>query len=998
MTKFFPFIFSALVDKLECTDLEGVSDLPEDIRPTPSQKPHKVNRLTEDSEEIRVLYIKLLESLVFNLDEDDLNTDNYNTIKSNDDFRMFIQDIVNITRTLCMDPCTAVVLESCYFMKKMCIKFGKDLLFFFNSILSRAIYYPLTHKQSKMRLAALECLDVLMYCSPFKKNVEIMEQLIGFRDPNLVPIKDFYEPSTKLNYMALLISDPSNQVVKKFFEVITNWLIKLEDRFDHEARLVPYVLSGLFNSNEEISIYVAQRMEEIGKQYEIDNEKEIREDRQYAIDSPWVKLCSKTEIDSSTGFSNIIFNTNLYYPFPIANRPCLGARLLVRKYLRRYIKNLCKEYESIEEGIKIRVSNLILFSIVYTEDAIIEYLDQIFLCFQKEITRVKASRGVTKDSILIIEPMIKSLKLLGRFCDFESITKLIYPTISGDLNANYPDIQKGGLICLRYILIGHLESISEGFGIFEEKIGELSQTMTSRKFIEYLDSSTGMELIEFYENLFCLLNEKKEKFGEKSLKQFSQYLDSIFDQIIQGLGAVAIFDIHGVSNNETISKIEKYLHSINKNVNELLHFILKNNPDEYNLDSNFFTTKVKETLSNIKIFFENNPLTLNTRQYKIFYIFLKQIKLFMKIDSENTEKEKEKEKIEIYKYEDNLFILKQTLKNFSIIFSSSYNCSIHQDTMKLLTGYLNQSLIDINNNSNLLVPLLDDIVILLISIFKNYDNVEIEKFKFADLLKDEKEIEKKKLKSPKTIKSDIREKGLIFLKTMLNKNQNFSIANCNKEFIKEFLVIFNSSLVNDFIHEKEHIRKLFVDIYYLFLVKYFAINKVHLNFNKNLTDQSEDFKTLKSIINIFEDYFSDGVYDSVLEVRHMSLNILTLILCAIERSEFFDPMCNLFENFKNDRDHKKFNYECLKVLAYVEEENKKIEILFKNFKNMFSIIMNLFIDEKASFGNLCESLLKNAIDKFPIFCFNELTKARNKNQMSRVEILDKMFNKFLKIK
>jgi hypothetical protein len=987
VTKFFPFIFSALVDKLECTDLEGVSDLPEDIRPTPSQKPHKVNKLTENCEEIRVLYIKLLESLIFNSEEDELNTDNYITTKSNDEFRMFIQDIVNITRTLCMDPCATVVLESCYFMKKMCIKFGKDLLFFFNSILSRAIYYPLTHKQSKMRLAALECLDVLMYCSPYKKNVEIMEQLIGFRDPNLVPIKDFYEPSTKLNYMALLISDPSNQVVKKFFEVITNWLIKLEDRFDHEARLIPYVLSGLFCSNEEISLYVSQRMEEIGKQYEIDNEKEIREERQFAIDSPWVKLCSKTEIDSSSGFSKITFNTNLYYPFPIANRPCLGARLLVRKYLRRYIKNLCKEYESIEEGIKIRVSNLILYSIIYAEDSIIEYLDQIFLCFQKEITRVKAGKGITKDSVQIVEPMIKSLKLLGRFCDYESITKLIYPTIVGDLNASYPDIQKGGLICLRYILIGHLESISGGFGIFEEKLGELSQTLTCRKFIEYLDSSTGMELIDFYENLFSLLNEKKEKFGD-SLNQITQHLDSIFDQIIQGLGAVAIFDIHGVSNNETISKIEKYLNSINKNINELLHYINKTDVEN---SVSFFTSKVKETLLNIKSFVENNPLTLNTRQYKIFYIFLKQIKLFMKIDQDN------KDKIELHKYSENVEILKQTLKIFSKIFGSSYNFPIHQDTMKLLTGYLNQSLIDVNKNSHILVPLLDEMVLLLISIFKNYDNVEIDKFKFADLLKDEKEIEKKKLKSPKTIKSDIREKGLIILKTMLNKNQIFSVTS-NKEFINNFIIIFNSSLVNDFIHEKEPVRKLFVEIYYLFLVKYFAINKVHLNFSKNFSDQTEEFKTLKSIINIFEDYFADGVYDSVLEVRQMSLNILTLILCVIERSEFYEPMCSLFESFKTDRDHKKFNYECLKVLAYVEEENKKIETLFKNFKNIFSIVINLFIDEKVSFGNLCEGLMKNAIDKFPIFCFNELTKARNKNQMSRVEVLDRMFNKFLKIK
>ena len=269
--------------------------MPEDMRPTPSQKPHKVNKLTESCEEIRELYVKLLESLIFNNDESEVESMN---MKTNDDFRMFIQDLVNIARTLCMDPCINVVLATCKLIKEMSKKFGKDLLFYFNSILSRAVYYPLTHKQSKLRLAALDCLEQLLYCSPYKKNVEIMEQLIGFRDPNIVPIKDFYEPTTKLNYLALLISDPSIQVVKRFYEMITNWLLYLEDRFDHEARLIPYLLSGLFDPSEEICLYTCERLELIGLQYEIDNEKEIREDRQYSIDSPWINYCtSVTEIE-----------------------------------------------------------------------------------------------------------------------------------------------------------------------------------------------------------------------------------------------------------------------------------------------------------------------------------------------------------------------------------------------------------------------------------------------------------------------------------------------------------------------------------------------------------------------------------------------------------------------------------------------------------------------------------------------------------------------------
>jgi len=65
IAKFFPFIFSALVDKLECQDLEGYNNLPEEQRPNACQKPQKIIHTTETCEELRILYAKLLESIVF---------------------------------------------------------------------------------------------------------------------------------------------------------------------------------------------------------------------------------------------------------------------------------------------------------------------------------------------------------------------------------------------------------------------------------------------------------------------------------------------------------------------------------------------------------------------------------------------------------------------------------------------------------------------------------------------------------------------------------------------------------------------------------------------------------------------------------------------------------------------------------------------------------------------------------------------------------------------
>jgi len=50
-----------------------------------------------------------------------------------------------------------------------------------------------------------------------------VEILIGFRDPNLVAIKDFYEYSTKINYFALLINDPKTSVRDMFIRCLGDW-------------------------------------------------------------------------------------------------------------------------------------------------------------------------------------------------------------------------------------------------------------------------------------------------------------------------------------------------------------------------------------------------------------------------------------------------------------------------------------------------------------------------------------------------------------------------------------------------------------------------------------------------------------------------------------------------------------------------------------------------------------------------------------------------------
>ena len=942
LTKFLPFIFSALANKLQCDDLEGYGNMPEDIRPTPSQNPQKIIKVTENIEEIRILYLKLLETLICH----------ENAVK--DDFRLFVQDIVNITRTLCMDPAPNVVFTACNFCKTLAINFGKDLLFYFNSILSRGVLYALSHKQAKLRIAALDALDKLMYCSPNKKNVEIMEQLIGFRDPNIVPIKDFYEVSTKFNYLAFLSSDSNQGVLLKLYEVIFDWLLNTEDRVDHESRLIPYVLTGLFNKNENVAKYVLEKFNEMGELHEKTNAKDYREQKEYGVDAPWIKYINKNK------------DLNIPYPFPITQRPCLGCRKIVLSYIRRYIKNLTREFEGIDNDIKYKVSNLLLYSIVYSEEGIVEYLDGILLLFMKDFLKTSNSdidnmernifvnKNAISQQLEINNILIKCSEMIGLFCDFESITKILYPTIKGDLNGDYQDIQRGAIITLKHVFIGHCNCSNDGFGIFKSKLHEFFTVFGDEaKLKSSIDSHSAYDIINFYNDIINCIKTNIKKYSEQDLDEFKKETEHIFLNILQALGAIDF-----LNNNQVYKYISTFLNNFNENMKVIMN----------DKDYNFFNLHSIDILKEINKYLDKNYISMQHRYFKTIYLFLKSKDLFFKnIDTSSPSNEESLKQLITL-----LFSL------FNKIYINDENFNVHSTALNLIISFLG-TLDDKFNYINI-----KEYKELLLSILKPYTTIDTEefKFKFVDLLKEQKELDKKKMKNPKTLKTELRRNLLLYIKNLFNKSEQFNIkGNTNKENINTFLCIFNdNSILKYFIEDTEPIRLLFINTYYLYLVKYFVIN------NKSEVN-------LPNLTEVFEKYFLEMVYDNNIEIRKMSFTILNVIMGQIPKSQFYDPMKNLFKNQTSEL--AQFQMEAMKAMSYIETEKKEVEKYFHNFKDILSSIINESLNEKVAFGNICNNSMKLIIERFPIFIFGELVKAQKKNQLSRIEFFDTQLKKNL---
>jgi len=263
-------------------------------------------------------------------------------------------------------------------------------------------------------------------------------------------------------------------------------------------------------------------------------------------------------------------------------------------------------------------------------------------------------------------------------------------------------------------------------------------------------------------------------------------------------------------------------------------------------------------------------------------------------------------------------------------------------------------------------------------------------------LTDEKELEKRKLKAPRTIKSEMKEKITIILKLHFNKQIYFHNEKNTDEksrshvrcILNNLLQVYDKEYLEQTIREAENNRLSFLEIYYLFIEKYIKFSKLNLK-----TSTTEEISIFKQVVLDVENYFLNQIYDSNLDVRKMSVLLVTLILHVFPIGEFFAPLANKYQEMKRMNENELF---LLEALQYVEKEEQVAAVYFKSFIKMFTILTTLLIDEKMNLGTLVEQCLKGMLQKFPMVSVNELIKNKIENRVSRVEALDKVFKKFMK--
>jgi hypothetical protein len=232
-----------------------------------------------------------------------------------------------------------------------------------------------------------------------------------------LPIAAFYkyECGVTVNSLAELTTDKTASVRLACCQMLSFLVNCLPDRYDHQQRLLPYLLNFYHDDHEEIRNFAMMSIESCGEQYEAEHPNEIIERRQYRVDGD--ERCNHKDA----------------LPPPFKNRPRLGTRLFVRANTKRFFAALLGELTSWVSKTRYQSAKLLMVLIIYCE----EHLTMD--CHNTISGIVKALqislRDSDKESKTLQDILIKLLELMGRYVDPNTYVKILLPRVLGDVDS-----------------------------------------------------------------------------------------------------------------------------------------------------------------------------------------------------------------------------------------------------------------------------------------------------------------------------------------------------------------------------------------------------------------------------------------------------------------------------------------------------------------------------------------------------------------------------------
>ncbi|KAL7462462.1 hypothetical protein ACHAXS_002844 [Conticribra weissflogii] len=298
---------------------------------------------------------------------------------------------------------------------------------YFATGLARASIPNCRHRNARVVVSAIDLFEASV-CVPDKDKVKgagtaAIADIVGYKQENIIPIAAFYDSqfAVSVNTLAEIASHKNRRVRLRCCKMLSNLLVYLPDRYDHQQRVLPYLVSFMNDVDKTIQTEALECMEKCGLQYEREHPDEIIERRQLGVDG-----------EDSTDYDNEL-------PMPFTSRPSLGARLFVRSNTSRFFLAVLNELSSWREDTRKRSLELLVILTVYIEEHLTKDFQQTINSISKAITLVDS----TGDGFL--DKIGQVLQLMGKYVDPVVYVPLIVPRISGESSSGSSSAEDGSI-------------------------------------------------------------------------------------------------------------------------------------------------------------------------------------------------------------------------------------------------------------------------------------------------------------------------------------------------------------------------------------------------------------------------------------------------------------------------------------------------------------------------------------------------------------------------
>ncbi len=334
----------------------------------------------------------------------------------------YFEDIIMFLQTHLRDPFPEVKIRACSGLEIVAIIPEFELgMKYYSTALVRALLPVLRHKHAKVRLSAVNalhrCFTVPDRAKRKAAGSDAIPDLVGFREENILQISSFYKPDIQVNYLAELVSDSSVSVREQLALMLTSLLTEIGDRYDHQTRLLPYVLDLVVDDVESVSTLAYKCLQICGKQYEEEHYQEILEKKQYGVD----------------GDERINLSKPLPKPFP--ERPNLGIRLFVRGNTKRFLNALLSELTNWMGSTRVKSSRLLRILVILCEEHLTMEINSLLPALLKALKFARDDKDTELTSNLL-----EIGDFLGRYILPEIYVFFILPRLKGEL-----DVCPGGI-------------------------------------------------------------------------------------------------------------------------------------------------------------------------------------------------------------------------------------------------------------------------------------------------------------------------------------------------------------------------------------------------------------------------------------------------------------------------------------------------------------------------------------------------------------------------